>query len=195
MGGAAGAGAQPSGGQAGAGQAGEGQPGGGQAGGGPAGGGQAGGGQPGGGSAGQAGAGGGSAEIPPTEAVALLSYLQAGSYLGFAGESKVHSSTGPHGSGVRTYVNQALRASLMANAGEHPVGAAAVKELYDGGGALSGWAVEVKTQATSEGGDGWYWYEILSTQGEPLIGASGPNFCSNCHASGSDYVLVPFPLQ
>ena len=125
----------------------------------------------------------------------MLSYLQAGSYLGFASESKVHPSTGPHGgTGVRTFVNQALLASLTAGSAEHPAGAAAVKELYTSG-KLAGWAVEVKTQATSDGGAGWYWYEILSTSGSPLIGAKGPNFCSSCHASGHDHVLAPFPLQ
>jgi hypothetical protein len=188
--GGAAAGAAGAGGAAGEAGAGGVSVGGGGAGGSAGGAGQAGAGQAG---AGQAGAGG--AELPPTEAAALLAYLQAGSYLGFASESQVHPSTGPHGgSGVRTFVNAALLGSLTAGSPEHPAGAAAVKELHSGG-KLSGWAVEVKTQSSSEGGAGWYWYEILATQGEPLIAAQGPNFCASCHEKGADYVLAPFPLQ
>jgi len=83
----------------------------------------------------------------PTNAEALLPWLQARSYAAFPKESKVHASTGPHGGSVRTYITSSLDASLAAKAAEHPSGAAMVKELY-GGGEVTGWAVAVKTAAT-----------------------------------------------
>ncbi len=144
------------------------------------------------------GAGAGGAPEPPVPATKdeLFAFLKAGSYKGFAGESKVHASTGPH-SNVRTYLNAPLVASLQAGSSSHPQGSAAIKELYSGN-QLIGWAVDVKTAADSQNGAGWYWYEVFSTTdgSSPIISNAGPNFCSNCHKNGgSDFVLTPFPLQ
>jgi hypothetical protein len=73
-----------------------------------------------------------------------------------------------------------------------------VKELYGSGSEVTGWAVAVKTAEESQGGAGWYWYEVFSTTSgsNPVAAAQGPNFCSSCHGNGGvDYVLTPFPLQ
>jgi hypothetical protein len=64
---------------------------------------------------------------------------------------------------VRIFVNDTLDASMKAGSASHPVGSSAVKEMYDGDGDLQGWAVMQKTQADSEGGKGWFWYEVTST--------------------------------
>lgn len=131
----------------------------------------------------------------PTEAEALLAFLQAGAYRDFPHESAPHPSQGPHGS-VQTYLDPTLAGSLEAGAATHPVGAAAVKELYQGG-ELSGWAVYVKTQADSDGGNGFYWYEVFSTTDPTRIGADGVGvpLCVGCHQAGRDFTLSPFPLQ
>jgi hypothetical protein len=131
----------------------------------------------------------------PTEDAALFAYLQAGRYRDFAAESGVHPSAGPHGNGVRSFVNAVLDRSLAEGNLSHPVGAAAVKELYDGGAALTGWAVEVKV-ADGAGGDGWYWYEVFSTTdgSRPISGVGNP-ICTGCHAEGIDFVRIPYPLQ
>ena len=132
----------------------------------------------------------------PTSSAELFAWLQAGRYRGFAAESGVHGSAGPHG-GVRTYVNGVLAASLAAGNAAHPSGAAAVKELYaPDRTTLTGWAVEVKVQADSAGGQGWYWYEVFSTtDGSRPIEGLGNAICTGCHAQGTDYVRIPFPLQ
>jgi hypothetical protein len=94
-------------------------------------------------------------------------------------------------------VNEVLDRSLAEGSLSHPVGAAAVKELYAGDGTtLTGWAVEVKIQSDSAGGDGWYWYEVFSTTdgSRPISGAGNP-ICTGCHAEGIDYVRIPYPLQ
>ncbi|MBK8263073.1 MAG: hypothetical protein IPK80_17255 [Nannocystis sp.] len=142
--------------------------------------------------AGTTGAGGD--ELPPTESKEqLLAWLESGAYDGWAAESKIHPSTGPHGGQVRTFLNAALNKSLSDGASVHPEGAASVKELWGQGDAIIGWAVEIKVQPDSDGGKGWYWYELINgTEYGPALGLG---LCSGCHSGGVDYVLVPFPLQ
>lgn len=133
----------------------------------------------------------------PTTRDELFAYLQGGGYRGFARESAVHASAGPHGGSVLTFINGALERSLAAGNAAHPKGAAAVKELYGADRTtLTGWAVEVKTEADSAGGQGWYWYEVFSTTdgSRPIEGFGNP-VCTGCHAEGRDYVRIPFPLQ
>lgn len=133
----------------------------------------------------------------PTNGGALLPWLQAREYAAFPKESKVHASTGPHGGSVRTYITPSLDASLAAKATEHPMGAAMVKELYGGGSEVTGWAVAVKTAATSAAGDNWYWYEIFGTTSatKPVADGKGLPGCKGCHSGGVDFVLSPYPLQ
>lgn len=130
-------------------------------------------------------------EPPPQGDAALRPWLANGSYLGWAAESGVHTSAGPHGMGVRTFVNDVLFASLSAGNADHPVGAAVVKELYDGD-AVGGWAVMRKLEQ-GQGGDGWYWYEVV---GDAIYADdTGVALCTGCHGMGNDYVRTPFPLQ
>ena len=137
-------------------------------------------------------------EDVPTNGADVFRYLQAGSYLSLEAESAVHDSTGPHGQpGVRTFINAAL-AEGLANGGPHPVGAAAIKELYRSDGTtLMGWAVSVKTDPDSAGGQGWYWYEVFSTTNgsNPVADGNGVGLCHGCHSGGQDYILTPYPLQ
>jgi len=131
----------------------------------------------------------------PTSARALTAWLKAGAYLSWHAESAPHSSGGPHGGTVRTFLNDAVFASLQAGNAEHPAGSALVKELYFGGITVKNWAVEVKLQDDSNGGQGWYWYE-----GEGLSGV-GLQICTGCHGGdfngyvSKDFVLSTFPLQ
>lgn len=141
--------------------------------------------------------GGGPAGAVPTSPMELFAYLKAGGYLAFPAESGIHSSTGPHGSKVRTYITPALEASLKAGNAEHPKNSATVKELYLNGTTVQGWAVMVKTQDTSNGGQGWYWYETFNATDPTKYSTSGTGvaLCYNCHAAGKDYFRSPFPLQ
>ncbi len=139
---------------------------------------------------------GGDVEVP-TDSAVLFPFLQRGDYKGFPAESAAHPSEGPHGA-VRTYINPALEASLAAQNAEHPVGAAAIKELYSSGGELRGWAVSVKVEPDSADGDGWYWYEVFSTTdgSNPVADGDGVPLCAGCHGdTGNDYVSIPFPLN
>ncbi len=132
----------------------------------------------------------------PTEPVALNAFLQRGDYKTWKHESAAHPSTGPHAASVLTFLDPTLDASLAART-DHPVGAAAVKEFLSPKGEITGWAVEVKLEADSNGGQGWYWYEIFSAK--PGASASsqgkGNGVCTGCHSQGRDYVRIPYPLQ
>lgn len=136
----------------------------------------------------------------PSSAGDLNAWLQKRAYTCWARESRVHSGVGPHGGNVRVYLNAALDRSLSNPApnGEHPVGAVAVKELFDGDATtLTGWAVGVKTQESSDGGKGWYWYEVFGTSPSPSDPTEGQGVavCSTCHATGKDFVLTKYPLR
>lgn len=134
----------------------------------------------------------------PSNAAALFPFLQARAYDQFAVESGIHASSGPHGGNVRTFINDALADSLAAGNEQHPAGAATIKELYQSDGStLNGWAVMVKTDADSAGGQGWYWYEIFSTtdSANPVVDGNGVGLCTSCHSSGDDYFRSPYPLQ
>ena len=136
-------------------------------------------------------------EVPTSSPEAVFAYLKSGAYTSFPAESAIHPSTGPHGGSVRTYLTPALKASLEAGNAVHPLHAAVVKELYGSGATVVGWAVAVKTKAASDGGNGWYWYEIYSTTNpsNPIGAANGVALCVNCHVAGKDFILTPIPLQ
>jgi hypothetical protein len=135
----------------------------------------------------------------PASATDFRQLLQDRSYRGWTSESKVHPSAGPHGGNVRTYLNDSLFASLSAGNAEHPKGSVAVKELYSSGTeTVTGWAVMEKTEDSSNGGQGWYWYEVFSTEpgSANTIEGQGKSLCVNCHSGSTrDFVLAPFPLQ
>lgn len=139
--------------------------------------------------------GGAVEQLPPIDSAEVLeAWLAGGSYKSWAGESKVHMSTGPHGGNVRTYVNEALFQSLSDMSPMHAQGAATVKELYgDSMDAIIGYAVMVKVAPDSQNGDGWYWYERLDQT--VYADGTGVGLCTGCHVGGADYVLTPFPLQ
>lgn len=130
----------------------------------------------------------------PASANEMNDWLHTKAYVGWAKESQPHASTGPHASSVLTYMNATLEQSLASGATEHPVGSASVKEFLGPNG-VKGWAAFVKTQA-GDGGDAWYWYETFNTTpGSHGIEGQGKSLCVNCHLSGKDFVLTPFPLR
>jgi hypothetical protein len=133
----------------------------------------------------------------PIKAADLQQWLVAAHYKAWSHESKDHSSDGPHGDTVRTFISPSLASSFAAKRTAHPKGAAAVKELYEAG-KHSGWAVSVKVADDSAAGNGWYWYEVFSTKANAKAAyqGKGTKLCRECHESGgTDLVLIPYPLQ
>lgn len=141
-----------------------------------------------------------SSDVPTTDDE-LHEWLISGAYKKFAAqESKAHPSAGPHtkyGLPVRVYLGSKIDASLKAGNEQHPIGSSIVKEMFNAGNELEGWAVMVKTQDESAGGKGWYWYEATSIAPGTKAFASGNGvpLCFGCHAAGTDYVLTKHPLK
>jgi hypothetical protein len=136
-------------------------------------------------------------DVPPTEGAALFKWLQSGAYRAWPKESAAHRSMGEHKTLVQTYLNPVVDTSLGAKAKEHPRGSAAVKELLDAAGKLSGWAVAVKTAEQGDGAKGWFWYEIFGTSPGSSVLANGQAvpLCVSCHAKGRDAILSEHPLD
>jgi len=130
----------------------------------------------------------------PRNPTSLFAYLKAGSYKSFKHESAPHASAGPHGT-VQVYINDVLDKSLASGSGQHPEGAASVKELWSGT-SLFGWAVMVKTAPTSEGGKNWYWFELFNTTDpSKALEGNGLPGCTGCHSLGRDYYRSSYPLK
>lgn len=129
----------------------------------------------------------------PTDAAALEAYLADGGYTDFAAETAPHESAGPHFGRVRTFVGDCLATSLDGPGGQHPVGAAGVKELYGSDGAsVAGWAVMVKV-SPGEDAEGWYWYERFG--GSTYADGVDVGLCTGCHDAGRHGIRTRWPLQ
>ena len=139
--------------------------------------------------------------VVPTNAEALHSYLKAGKYKEFpAQESASHASRGPHstvGWPVKVFLDAKTDAALKAGEATLPAGASLVKEMYTEAGVLQGWAVMVKTQVDSAGGQGWFWYEStnVNDSSDVVAAGNGVPLCFGCHSIGHDFVLTDYPLN
>ncbi len=124
-------------------------------------------------------------QVPPTGRVALEAWLATGAYLAWHCEPAPHPARPPGAHGdTRICSNDAIAA---ASSGTLPVGAASVKELHDDG-ARIGFAVAIKRQADSAGGDGWYWFENLG--GTIYADGDGVGLCAGCHEDADDFVFT-----
>lgn len=122
-------------------------------------------------------------DVPVTDAE-LLAFCQDGSYLEWAAEPEVHDGAGPHFGDVRTFAN----AELADSSGDaHPLGSAAIKELYGDGTTVLGWTVMVKV-AEDGTDDDWYWWEWF--EDSTLADGTGLGVCVGCHGAGVDFVLT-----
>lgn len=132
------------------------------------------------------------ADAVPTDPAATQAWLQAFAYRTWSPQTEIRA-TGEHG-GERLYFNHLLAASVKAGATEHPIGAAAVRELYSGDlRRLKGFALMVKTGPSGPVGEGWFWFEIFGTtaEAEPTVAEHGARGCVGCHAHAVDFVPSP----
>jgi len=128
----------------------------------------------------------------PTDPNAIRSWLQALAYREWAPQTGVRA-TGEHG-GERLYFNAALAASMRAGNHDHPIGSAAVRELYAGDLiTLKGFALMHKLGPSGPTGEGWFWYEIFGTSAdaEPTVAQAAAPGCVGCHSHAVDFVHAP----
>lgn len=137
--------------------------------------------------------GGGEAKTNDEYAQKVFKWLADRNYRNFKSDARVHpSSSGPavHGD-VKIFFNDKLATSMEQGSKSHPVGSLSVKELYKEG-ELIGWALALKSKEDDGKGNGWYWYELLSTTdpSNPVAASLGNVNCTGCHASGRDFIRV-----
>lgn len=128
----------------------------------------------------------------PSDPLEIREWLQAYGYRTWIPQTELRA-TGEHG-GERLYFNQLLAESWKAGASEHPVGSAAVRELYSADlQTLKGFAVMHKTGPSGDVGEGWYWFEIFGTGAEakPTVAEHGARGCVGCHSHAVDFVHDP----
>lgn len=128
----------------------------------------------------------------PMDPAALRGWLQGFAYREWTPQTEIRA-TGEHG-GERLYFNRMLTASMTAGAAEHPIGSAAVRELYSGDlKTLKGFALMHKTAPSGPTAEGWYWYEIFGTtaEAEPTVAQPAAPGCVGCHSHAVDFVHSP----
>lgn len=128
-------------------------------------------------------------QTPATASIAEIdAWLARGYYKQWRCQATPMNKRSPsaHTAKTRTCNNTVLLAS--AGPGEFPIGAASVKELYDGDGRLEGYAVSLRVR-TGAGGENWFWFERNGSGdgGVPAFGLGDQNnprnVCVGCHAA------------
>lgn len=138
-------------------------------------------------------AGPGDAQTPPAGEAQLDPWLANGVYKAWSCESGPMDAR-PNGAHGRNRVCSNTL-TQMNTGGEYAVGAASVKELYDGSGQIIGYAVSRHILA-GKTADTWYWYE--KTGGRAVADGIGVSLCNGCHSAagtdgthqGHDYVYL-----
>jgi len=126
-------------------------------------------------------------QVPPRGRADLMTWLEAGHYLAWRCEDAAHPARPGSGHGPnRICSNTAL--SEFAGAGPYPIGAAAVKEVFNAEGQIRLYAVYRKMDAGTDG-DSWYWYE---GKGDNVIAnGEGDGTCTGCHGRApQDFVYT-----
>lgn len=126
-------------------------------------------------------------QIPARGTADLATWLEAGHYLGWHCEPDRHPPRpgSAHGAN-RICSNDALAAAP--GDGPFPVGAAAVKEVFDGG-AISKYAVYRKVREGT-GGATWYWYEG-DLRDDVIANGEAESSCTDCHSGAPrDFVFT-----
>jgi hypothetical protein len=94
------------------------------------------------------------------------------------------------------FLSDSLVESLLAQNPRHPVGAAAVRELYaDDFATMTGYSVIVKLAEPAQA-DSWFCFERLhlKPEGDVHVAEPGAPGCSGCHQQGTDFVRSTLPL-
>jgi len=150
----------------------------------------------------------GDAQTPPMGTAKVMAWLAKGDYKNWACESAAHAARSPSPHGFNRICSNAAISSAATGTDAWPKGAAAVKELLASETDPNpvGYAVYLKTDGESAGGDNWYWYEIVPLDSPAPhdnsgvvadgMGNSGPakSICVGCHAgAGADEAHTPSP--
>ncbi|HLL21237.1 MAG TPA: hypothetical protein VK427_03850 [Kofleriaceae bacterium] len=132
----------------------------------------------------------GNPQLPPRGSSDVTDWLAQGHYLSWNCEPEAHPKRPGSGHGPnRICTNTAL--STATGDGPYPVGAAAVKEIFNDKGEIRQYAIYRKVEATT-GGDSWYWYEGKGS--DIVANGEGDSTCTGCHGRAPrDFVYTVVP--
>jgi hypothetical protein len=125
-------------------------------------------------------------QLPPRGSTDIVTWLEAAHYNTWQCEPEPHDARprSPHGRN-RICSNDLLASST--GDGPFPVGAAGVKEIFDGS-SISLYAVYRKV-ADGTGGNTWYWFE--GDRGDVIANGEGDSTCTGCHGGAPrDFVFT-----
>lgn len=126
-------------------------------------------------------------QVPPRGHDDLMIWIAAGHYRAWSCEDAPHLARAGSGHGPNRICSNTALASFI-GAGPYPVGAAAVKEVFDSSGGIRLYAVYRKV-AAEPGGDSWYWYE--GKDGNVIANGEGDDTCTGCHGRApQDFVYT-----
>lgn len=132
-------------------------------------------------------------DVPDITQEALDEFLDSKGFADWTSDPEprdpIPGSMSPHGL-VRTYFGPLLEESLNDFDGEHPVGAAAIKEAYDDPDTVGKYFIYVRFKE-GDINDSFLWYRQDTG---PLY--EGQSFCSDCHAAtegNQDGTITPLP--
>ena len=129
-------------------------------------------------------------QTPARGSVDLPRWLTAGYYKSWHCEDAPHAGRPPSPHGTTRICNNDALHGVAAGTGEFPVGAAAVKEIFNGG-SVAAHGVSLRV-TTGQGGNGWYWFE--GDAGHASGNANGASGCTGCHEQAvRDYVFTVVP--
>lgn len=125
-------------------------------------------------------------QVPPRGAVDVQTWLARDYYKSWHCEPEKHASRAPSPHGTNRICNN--DAIHDATGDLFPEGAASVKELYNGKGEISAFAVYRKI-AAGEGSPNWYWYE--GSDGDTAANGTEVGVCVDCHSHAErDFVFT-----
>ena len=129
-------------------------------------------------------------QVQPRGTNDILTWIEAGHYMAWNCEAAPHPARPPGAHGTnRICTNDALSAAT--GEGPYPVGAAAVKEVFNGTGGIRLYAVYRKVEAAA-GGDSWYWFE--GSRDRVVANGEGDGTCTGCHGGAPrDFVFTVVP--
>ena len=126
-------------------------------------------------------------DIPLGSQAEIEAWLKAGAYKDWACEASPHASRPGSGHSANRICSNG-KLSEDTGSGAYAVGAAGVKELFDSGGNINGYAIYAKVKP-AEGGDTWFWYERIGSS--IIANGVGVSLCMGCHAGAPrDHVFT-----
>lgn len=130
---------------------------------------------------------------PPTEQTALDRWFWTGEHERWESWSQVGPTLGS--GGARVFLSPPLVESLSNGNARHPVGAAAVRELYaEDFATLTGYSILVK-QAEPSLAESWFCFERLELDTDEVeVARVGEPGCGGCHVQGVDFIRSTLPL-